>query len=124
MTGLTDLIADVDAERPPALPRVCRLHAPLHAGSKHSPPPSLAHTNLEEAGPTLSSRLPCAEVWFSSVGWALGWLLAAPTHFLRGVYSELQTFLGSLAFTCSRPGAEVQVRLLLSLARRSWAPPL
>lgn len=88
MTGLTDLIADVDAERPPALPRVCRLHAPLHAGSKHSPPPSLAHTNLEEAGPTLSSRLPCAEVWFSSVGWALGWLLAAPTHFLRGVYSE------------------------------------
>ena len=76
VTGLTDLIEDVDAERPPAPPRVCGPHAPLRAGSKHSP--FLAHTNLEEAGPTLSSRLPCAEVQFSSLGWALGWLLAVP----------------------------------------------
>ena len=50
-------------------------HHPSTAHGESTPPyPIRTHRNLEETGPTLSSRLPCAQVWFSSICWALGWL--------------------------------------------------
>ena len=56
-------------------------HHPSTAyGEPTLPYPSCTHRNLEQAGPILSSRLPCAQVWFSSLGWALGWLLL-PTSY-------------------------------------------